>query len=75
MQDVFTNWPRVADFARDIGVRRGTAQGWKDRGMIPGRYDAHIIDAARRRGIKGVTAEYLARERAQAYEARDAVRS
>jgi antitoxin VapB len=52
-------WPSVAEFARDIGIKPSHAQVMKVRGSIPVDYWPATISAARARGIKGVTAELL----------------
>lgn len=70
MRSIISKWPKVVDLARDAGVRRGTAQEWKNNGSIPGQYDTCIVAGAERRGIEGVTFESLARARRAQYEAR-----
>lgn len=52
-------WPTYADFASDIGVRDGTAQVMRTRGVIHPDHFPAIIKAAETRGIPGVTWEVL----------------
>jgi hypothetical protein len=58
---IFDAWPSLAEFARDVGVRYGTAAAWKYRGSIPGEQWMAIIRAAHRRGLSGITADQLVR--------------
>ena len=58
-------WPSKADFAADVGEEREAVRGWEHRNSIPGHAFAAIVDAAKRRGISGVTLEVLAAEAAK----------
>lgn len=52
-------WPSISDFARDIGVKPTHANVMKLRGSIPADYWPAVVDAADKRGIKGVSLETL----------------
>lgn len=52
-------WPSYSDFASDIGVREGTAQVMRTRGVIHPDHFPAIIKSAEKRGIPGVTWETL----------------
>lgn len=53
-------WPSAAEFGRDISVSDVNARAMKRRNSIPNRYWRSVIDAAGRRGIDGITIEFLA---------------
>lgn len=46
-------------FAKDLGLRLMAARQMYDRDNINSKYFKHLIRAASRRGIKGVTADAL----------------
>lgn len=50
MQEIISHWRFASTFARDIGVKPGIAQKWKERDAIPAEYDRLIVVAAERRG-------------------------
>ena len=52
-------WPDCAALARDMGVPYGTVVAWKRRRNVPPAYWLDLIEAAKRRGIPGVTPESL----------------
>ncbi len=68
--DVISKWPNAGALARDIGQNRGTVKQWRRRESIPPEHWLSVENAARRRGIEGVTvfalAEIAASERAVA---------
>jgi hypothetical protein len=53
-------WPRLADFAADIGVDPNTAKAMRRRGSIPPGHWTAACAGAERRGIPGVTEKVLA---------------
>jgi hypothetical protein len=58
--DVIDQWPSFAALSRDVGVPPVTARFWRYRNSIPAKQWHLVIDAARERGIEGVTLEVLA---------------
>jgi len=53
-------WPSAEVFADDIGLKwRSHARVMKVRGRIPRRYWPAVVDAAKARGIKGVSIKQL----------------
>ena len=58
--DLMGLWPSVSEFARDIGVQPTHAHVMKVRGSIPSARWAAVVEAAKTRGIPGVTFEKLA---------------
>lgn len=48
--ELISIWGSMADMARAIGEGETTVRNWFGRGSIPPRYDAKIMDAARRAG-------------------------
>lgn len=58
-RDIISLWPRLADFASDIGVPENTAKQMRTRNSINARYWPALVRAAQSRGIDGVTFEDL----------------
>ena len=54
---VIDSWPTVVAFATDTGTDLATAYKWKQRNRIPAKAWGGVIAAAKRRKIKGVTAD------------------
>lgn len=63
-RDVIELWPSIGEFAEDIGVKYVTGQLMKHRDSIDADHWVAVVEAAKRRGFKGVTYEALARIRA-----------
>jgi hypothetical protein len=59
IDDILSLWPSVADLGRDLCVPYSTVAAWKQRGSIPVTYWRGLTDAARSRGLRGVTSELL----------------
>lgn len=59
--DVIRLWPTLADFAQDIGVEVTHAQTIKNRNSIPAKYWWTLTKAAKKRGLKIINIETLAR--------------
>lgn len=53
--DAIGKWPTPQDLADDMGVPITTAQSWLYRDSIPNTRWAKLIEAARGRGIRGIT--------------------
>lgn len=62
VHDLIDKWPKpkVATFARDIGVTVEHAAAMKRRNSIPAAHWRSVISAAEMRGIKVVSLELLA---------------
>lgn len=58
--DLILSWPSIAEFGRDIGVPYEAAKAMRRRKNIPAQYWKRAVEAARFRGIDGVTYERLA---------------
>lgn len=54
-RDVIAAWPRLKDFAADIGVTENYAAQMKHKDMIRAPYFAAVVAAASRRGLDGIT--------------------
>jgi len=52
-------WGTVADLSRATGLADATIRSWTYRGLIPPEYWDDLIEAATRRGIKGVSVDSL----------------
>lgn len=46
-----THWALIEDVARELAVKPGTFQKWKERGSVPFRYRLPIWLEAERRGV------------------------
>ena len=57
--DVLIAWPSLAELARDLSVPAMAVQSWRRRGSIPERHWTRLIQAARRRGIRGISLDRL----------------
>lgn len=58
--DVLNLWPTGEALAKDVGMKATAVRHWRRTGRIPPyRYD-QVIEAAKRRGFKGVTYALLA---------------
>lgn len=57
--DIISAWPRIADFASDIGVTDSHARVMKLRNSIPTSYWDAALEGARKRAIEGVSLQSL----------------
>ena len=53
-------WPSRAELADDVGTTRLLAQQWWTRDFVPPEWWRLLVEAARRRGYRGVTYVRLA---------------
>lgn len=62
LPDLIDLWPkpRVANFARDLGITVEHAAAMKRRNSIPAAHWRAVVAGAEARGIEGVTLELLA---------------
>jgi hypothetical protein len=58
--DVIDRWPSPAALSEDVGVPKQTARFWRMRNSIPAKRWNLVIEAARVRGIEGLTVELFA---------------
>lgn len=68
--DLIDRWPSLAQFGRETGIPYRSAQQFRRREQIPYWFWTAVIEAAEKRGIKGVTYETLAKGAATAKRAR-----
>lgn len=59
-RDIIDAWPRLTDFAEDVGIPYGNAKAMRRRDRIGLEYVAAVVAGAAARGIPGVTAELIA---------------
>jgi hypothetical protein len=52
-------WPRLGDFADDVGIPYGNAKAMRRRDRIGLEYVAAVVAGASARGIAGITAELI----------------
>ena len=57
--DIIDLWPSTAVLAEDLGEKPARVRKWRQRNSIPSSEWVAIIDAAKRRKLRGVTAEKL----------------
>ncbi|WP_245429337.1 hypothetical protein [Mesorhizobium sp. WSM3860] len=60
------SWQSIAAFAADVGCGYEAARQMRRRGRIAPQHWPHVVAASRRRGIAGVSYEWLAGRRAAA---------
>lgn len=56
-------WPSVSVFAADIGISERHGQVMRFRASVPPDYWPRMVSAAKRRGIKGVSLDKIAKIR------------
>lgn len=57
--NILARWPSRRALADDMGVDLYAVHRWFQRQALPGKYDAALIAAARRRGIRLKTKELI----------------
>jgi hypothetical protein len=57
-------WPTITEFAAEVGCGYEAARQMRRRESIAPEHWERVIDAAGKRGIEGVSYEWLARQRA-----------
>lgn len=65
-RQIIGQWPSLSEFAADIGVNYDTAKAMRRRDSIAPAHWPVIVEAAKRRGIRGVSLERLVRLHAEA---------
>jgi hypothetical protein len=60
-RNIIDAWPRLGDFADDLGISYGNAKAMRRRDRIGLEYVTKVVAAAEARGIDGVTAALIAR--------------
>ena len=66
ISDLISRWPTIGEFAASIGCGYEAARQMRKRESIAPEHWGNVISAAKRRGIKGVTMEWLAAQRVAA---------
>ncbi len=68
--DVIEKWPSTKALSLDVGAKHEAVKQWRKRNSIPATFWLPLEEAARRKGIEGVTlftlAEIAAADRVQA---------
>ncbi|WP_353884631.1 carph-isopro domain-containing protein [uncultured Pleomorphomonas sp.] len=54
-------WGAVAEFARAVGVKYQTARKWRERGCIPMEHWPAVVAASRKKRVRGISLEWLAK--------------
>lgn len=65
---LIAHWPTIAEFAADIGCGYEAARQMRMRGSISAKHWQNVVVAAAKRGVHGVTFEWLAAQRVVARE-------
>lgn len=65
-------WPSLSDVADDVGARVVAVRKWRARNSIPSEYWLPLVQAAAKRGIRGVTLMLLAQIAARASSTEEA---
>jgi hypothetical protein len=58
-RSIIDAWPRLADFADDLGIAYGAAKAMRRRDRIGLEHVAAVVAAAERRGIAGISADLI----------------
>jgi len=66
ISDLISKWPTIGEFAASIGCGYEAARQMRKRESIAPEHWPSVIAASRRRGVKGVTMEWLAAQRVAA---------
>lgn len=64
ISDLISKWPTIGEFAASIGCGYEAARQMKLRNRIAPEHWPNVVSASKRRGVKGVTLEWLAAQRA-----------
>lgn len=67
--DIIDAWGSPAVLAEDLDEEVGTVRQWRNRNRLPDRVWKGTVEAARKRGIEGVTLDLLAELAAQGVRA------
>ena len=59
IRDLIAKWPSVRDMALDVGAKPDAVGKWAHHNRIPARWHARVIEAAKARRIRGVTASWM----------------
>lgn len=62
--DLIGKWKTITEFAADVGCGYEAARKMRDRGSIAPEHWPNIVSAAKKRRIKGVSLEWLTKQRA-----------
>lgn len=60
ISELIANWPTIAEFASDVGCGYEAARKMVTRERVGPRHWSSVIAASERRGIAGVTNDWLA---------------
>jgi len=63
ISDLIAVWPTIVEFSADVGCGYEAARKMRDRNSIAPEHWPSVIAASERRGIPGVTFEWLAKQR------------
>jgi len=60
-REIIDAWPSPSELGNDLGLAASHIRTMRVRNKIPAEWWTTLIEAAARRGIKGITAEALAK--------------
>ena len=64
ISDLINRWPTIGEFASDIGCGYEAARKMRDRNSIAANHWARVVEVSKKRKIRGVNFEWLAKARA-----------
>lgn len=64
IDDMIARWPTIVEFAADVGCGYEAARKMRDRKRIAPEHWPAVVSACERRGIVGVTTDWLTQQRA-----------
>jgi hypothetical protein len=60
ISELIAKWPTIAEFANEVGCGYEAARKMVTRGRVGPRHWGSVVEASERRGIPGVSIEWLA---------------
>jgi hypothetical protein len=64
ISDLIAKWDTIGDFAVDVGCGYEAARQMRRRESIAPEHWGRVVDASKKRGVSGVSFEWLAKRRA-----------
>lgn len=65
ISELIAEWPTIGDFALEVGCGYEAARQMRRRESIAPEHWHRVIEVSRKRGLQGVTLDWLAKQRIQ----------
>jgi hypothetical protein len=66
ISELIAKWPTIGDFAHDVGCGYEAARQMRRRESIAPEHWHSVLEASRKRGLHGVSLDWLAKQRVRA---------